>query len=130
MRNIADELQAVESAGKETDCDISRRIECFASIFETICEYEDWRLPLSSMLQPVPFQERVLAHPAFAKYFESVMRLISMDARCDVHYTVMPLREGRDGWFHLFCPGGLSCNDEGDVYALMVCFKRDRRDRF
>jgi hypothetical protein len=50
-----------------------------------------------------------------------------MDARCDVHYTVMPLREGRDGWFHLFCPGASSCNDEGDVYALMVKTNKNLR---
>ena len=46
---------------------------------------------------------------------------ISIDTRCDVHQTVLGIREGKEGWFDLYCPGGVACDDDGELYSVMVC---------
>ena len=28
----------------------------------------------------------------------------------------------KEGWFHLFCPGGIACDDEGELYSIMVSY--------
>ena len=50
-----------------------------------------------------------------------------MDKRCEVHQSVLGIREGKEGWFHLFCPGGIACEDEGDLFALMVSLLNNSR---
>ena len=45
---------------------------------------------------------------------------IVSDSRCDVHQTVLGIREGKEGWFHLYCPGGIACDDDGELYGVMV----------
>ena len=45
---------------------------------------------------------------------------LSTDQRCEVHQTLLGVREGREGWFHLYCPGGIACDDEGQLYGVMV----------
>ena len=45
---------------------------------------------------------------------------IGTDNRCDVHQMILGIREKKDGWFHLYCPGGIACDDEGEVYGEMV----------
>ena len=47
---------------------------------------------------------------------------IVSDARCEVHVTVLGIREGKEGWFHLYCPGGIACDDDGELYGVMVIF--------
>ena len=37
-----------------------------------------------------------------------------------VHQTVLPVREGKDGWIDLFCPGGICCTDDGEFFSKMV----------
>ena len=37
-----------------------------------------------------------------------------------VHQTVLPVREGKDGWIDLFCPGGVCCSDDGEFFSRMV----------
>jgi len=49
------------------------------------------------------------------------LRNISIDSRCDVHQTVLGIREGKEGWFDLYCPGGVACDDDGELYSIMVC---------
>jgi len=49
------------------------------------------------------------------------LRNISVDTRCDVHQTVLGIREGKEGWFDLYCPGGVACDDDGELYSVMVC---------
>lgn len=46
----------------------SERLECFASVFDILSQYDDWRLLLSSVLQPVPFPDTVLTDPIFIKF--------------------------------------------------------------
>lgn len=43
-----------------------------------------------------------------------------MDHRCEVHQCLLGIREGKEGWFHLYCPGGIACEDEGELYGMMV----------
>ena len=45
---------------------------------------------------------------------------IGMDVRCDVHQTILGIREGKEGWFHLYCPGGIACDDEGELFGRIV----------
>ena len=45
---------------------------------------------------------------------------IVSDTRCEVHQTVLGIREGKEGWFHLYCPGGIACDDDGELYGVMV----------
>ena len=49
---------------------------------------------------------------------------IMNDARCEVHQAVLGIRSNKEGWFHLYCPGGIACDDEGDLYAIMVSNKK------
>ena len=28
----------------------------------------------------------------------------------------------KEGWFRLFCPGGIACDDEGELYSIMVSY--------
>ena len=42
------------------------------------------------------------------------------DHRCEVHQTVLGLREGKEGWFEMFCLGGIACDDDGEMFSLMV----------
>jgi hypothetical protein len=42
------------------------------------------------------------------------------DTRCEVHQTVLGLREGKEGWFEMFCLGGIACDDDGEMFSLMV----------
>ena len=30
------------------------------------------------------------------------------------------MREGKDGWIDLFCPGGVCCTDDGEFFSRMV----------
>ena len=42
------------------------------------------------------------------------------DARCEVHQTVLGIREGKEGWFEMFCLGGIACDDDGEMFSVMV----------
>ena len=39
-----------------------------------------------------------------------------------MHLTLLGIREGKEGWFEIFAPGGMSCNDNGELFASMVFF--------
>ena len=51
---------------------------------------------------------------------KTTIQHIADDARCDVHQTILGIRDGKEGWFHLYCPGGIACDDEGHLYGIMV----------
>jgi catabolite regulation protein CreA len=42
------------------------------------------------------------------------------DSRCEVHQTLLGIREGKEGWFEIFCQGGISCDDDGELFSIMV----------
>jgi len=58
------------------------------------------------------------------RHIKPTLRNISIDSRCDVHQTVLGIREGKEGWFDLYCPGGVACDDDGELYSIMVCTKQ------
>jgi len=37
-----------------------------------------------------------------------------------VHQSILPVRRGKDGWIDIFCPGGVSCFDEGHFFSHVV----------
>jgi hypothetical protein len=45
---------------------------------------------------------------------------VGNDPRCDVHQTVLGIRDGKEGWFHLYCPGGIACDDDGSLFSVIV----------
>ena len=50
----------------------------------------------------------------------SVLTSISSDERCSIHQTVLGIRENKEGWFDLYCPGEIACDDDGELYGIMV----------
>lgn len=48
------------------------------------------------------------------------MENFANDSRCEVHQALLGIREGKEGWFEIFCPGGISCDDEGELFSTMV----------
>ncbi|XP_050397029.1 C-Maf-inducing protein isoform X1 [Patella vulgata] len=96
------------------------RLMCYGAILETASEYEDWRCVLGSLLQPIPFPDDAIADQDFTSSMKPVIGNIAKDSNCDVHQTVLGIREGKEGWFHLYCPGGIACDDEGELWGNML----------
>ncbi|RWS08653.1 C-Maf-inducing protein-like protein, partial [Dinothrombium tinctorium] len=94
-------------------------------------KFEDWRPLFSQLLQPIPFPDLALADENFTSPFKTVIKNIALDARCDVHQMILGIREEKEGWFHVFCPGNIACDDDGDLWSLMClgpCMLRALRD--
>lgn len=49
-----------------------------------------------------------------------VLHGIADDVNCDIHRTVLGVRDDRDGWFDYYCPGGSANSDDGQLYILML----------
>lgn len=49
-----------------------------------------------------------------------VLANIVSDERCDVHLMVLGIRDEKEGWLHLYCPGGVACEDDGELWSKMV----------
>ncbi|CAB1313913.1 unnamed protein product, partial [Coregonus sp. 'balchen'] len=46
---------------------------------------------------------------------------IQLPAQADrVHSCLLSVRSGKDGWFQLYSPGGVACDDDGELFASMV----------
>ncbi|XP_014679731.1 PREDICTED: C-Maf-inducing protein-like, partial [Priapulus caudatus] len=99
--------------------DLEEKVQCFAAIFSTMCVFEDWRPGLGSLLQPIPFPDEALSHDKLLAYLRDVTAQLAADPRCAVHLSLLGIRENKEGWFQLFCPGGLCANDEGDTFLAM-----------
>ncbi|XP_022253248.1 C-Maf-inducing protein-like isoform X2 [Limulus polyphemus] len=105
---------------------------CFLTIFQTIVSFEDWRPGLAQLLQPIPFPHDALAYAQFTKNFKLVIESICKDPRCEVHLALLGIRDDKDGWFQLYCPGSIACDDEGDLWSLILkqflecCCRRKR----
>lgn len=88
------------------------------------------------LLQSIPFPDEALTHDRFIEYvdfpskaivvdrasriFKNVVKNVVDDSRCEVHQTVLGIREGKEGWFEMFCLGGIACDDDGEMFSLMV----------
>uniref|UniRef100_A0A3Q2D4G8 C-Maf inducing protein n=1 Tax=Cyprinodon variegatus TaxID=28743 RepID=A0A3Q2D4G8_CYPVA len=88
-----------------------RVLGCFALILKMLSDYDDWRPALASLLQPIPFPKEEL------KY---VIQRFAEDPRQEVHSCLLSVRSGKDGWFQLYSPGGVACDDDGELFASMV----------
>ncbi|KAL3859122.1 hypothetical protein ACJMK2_009354 [Sinanodonta woodiana] len=109
-----------------------RKLLGYISMMETMASYHDWRFVLGSLLQPIPFPTDAIAHELFTSKMNAVIREIAADGHCDVHQTILSIREGKEGWFHLYCPGNIGCDDEGELWGIMLktligcCCRRKR----
>lgn len=43
-----------------------------------------------------------------------------LDVLFQVHSCLLSVRSGKDGWFQLYSPGGVACDDDGELFASMV----------
>uniref|UniRef100_A0A8C4RC17 C-Maf inducing protein n=1 Tax=Eptatretus burgeri TaxID=7764 RepID=A0A8C4RC17_EPTBU len=93
---------------------------CYVQILKTLSDYEDWRPALASLLQPIPFPHEALAHRKFTKELKYVIKHFAEDPRQEVHSCLFSVRAGKDGWFQLYSPGGIACDDDGELFASMV----------
>ncbi|CAF5037063.1 unnamed protein product, partial [Rotaria magnacalcarata] len=94
--------------------------------------FDDWRPQLGLLLQSIPFPNEALTHDHFIGIFKNVVKNVVDDPRCEVHQTVLGIREGKDGWFEIFCLGSIACDDDGEMYShilgkLISCCCRKKR---
>ncbi|XP_076370936.1 C-Maf-inducing protein-like isoform X3 [Tachypleus tridentatus] len=94
------------------------RHQCFLAVFQTIASFEDWRLGLAKLLQPIPFHPDALKCRQFTKNFQPVIEEICKDSRCEVHITLLGIRDGKDGWFEIYSPRG--DDDDGELWSLIL----------
>ncbi|XP_069494525.1 C-Maf-inducing protein isoform X4 [Ambystoma mexicanum] len=97
-----------------------RVLGCFVEILKMLSDYDDWRPALASLLQPIPFPKEALAHEQFTKDLKYVIQRFAEDPRQEVHSCLLSVRAGKDGWFQLYSPGGVACDDDGELFASMV----------
>ncbi|KAG1665382.1 C-Maf-inducing protein [Nymphon striatum] len=88
-----------------------QRLECIVIMFEKMISYDDWRPALAQLLQPIPFPDRKM---------KSLIRRLGTDPQCDVHLMVLGVRDKKEGWFHLYCLGGIACDDDGQLFTDML----------
>uniref|UniRef100_A0A4X2LH73 C-Maf-inducing protein n=1 Tax=Vombatus ursinus TaxID=29139 RepID=A0A4X2LH73_VOMUR len=97
-----------------------RILGCYVEILKILSDYDDWRPALASLLQPIPFPKEALAHEKFTKELKYVIQRFAEDPRQEVHSCLLSVRTGKDGWFQLYSPGGVACDDDGELFASMV----------
>ncbi|XP_064414717.1 C-Maf-inducing protein isoform X1 [Latimeria chalumnae] len=97
-----------------------RVLGCYVEILKMLSNYDDWRPALASLLQPIPFPKEALAHEKFTKELKYVIQQFAEDPRQEVHSCLLSVRAGKDGWFQLYSPGGVACDDDGELFASMV----------
>ncbi|CAH7055949.1 Cmip [Phodopus roborovskii] len=97
-----------------------RTLGCHVEILKLLSDYDDWRPSLASLLQPIPFPKEALAHEKFTKELKYVIQRFAEDPRQEVHSCLLSVRAGKDGWFQLYSPGGVACDDDGELFASMV----------
>ncbi|CAI9599578.1 unnamed protein product, partial [Staurois parvus] len=97
-----------------------RVLSCYVEILKMLSNYDDWRPALASLLQPIPFPKEALAHETFTKELKYVIQRFAEDPRQEVHSCLLSVRAGKDGWFQLYSPGGVACDDDGELFASMV----------
>uniref|UniRef100_A0A8V5GSQ6 C-Maf-inducing protein PH domain-containing protein n=1 Tax=Melopsittacus undulatus TaxID=13146 RepID=A0A8V5GSQ6_MELUD len=104
----------------ELSAQADRILGCYVEILKMLSNYDDWRPALASLLQPIPFPKEALAHKKFTKELKYVIQRFAEDLRQEVHSCLLSVRAGKDGWFQLYSPGGVACDDDGELFASMV----------
>ncbi len=54
------------------------------------------------------------------RILKKVVKSFAEDTRCEVHRTVLAIREGKTGWLDIFFLGGIACGDDGEIVSSMV----------
>ncbi|XP_068595367.1 C-Maf-inducing protein [Brachionichthys hirsutus] len=111
---------AVNTLSIQLPSQADRVLGCFALILKMLSDYDDWRPALASLLQPIPFPKEALAHAKFTRELKYVIQRFAEDPRQEVHSCLLSVRSGKDGWFQLYSPGGVACDDDGELFASMV----------
>ncbi|UJR36212.1 hypothetical protein I4U23_028944 [Adineta vaga] len=93
------------------------QLVCYTKMLQTMSSFDDWRPHLGLLLQSIPFPDEALTHD---RIFKNVVKHFIEDSRCEVHQTVLGIREGKEGWFEMFCLGGIACDDDGEMFSLML----------
>ncbi|CAF4054535.1 unnamed protein product [Rotaria magnacalcarata] len=96
------------------------QLVCYAKILQRISTFYDWRLHLALVLQSVPFPYLALGHASFMKILKNVVKSFAADTRCEVHRTMLAIRENQKGWLDIFCLGGIFCDDDDDGEMLSL----------
>ncbi|CAG5134304.1 unnamed protein product [Candidula unifasciata] len=96
------------------------KLLCYVSMMEVMSEFDDWRYVLGSLLQPIPFPDDAITDSLFTSRMKVTIHNVSSDESCGVHQTLLGIREGKEGWFHLYCPGGIACDDDGQLWGVML----------
>lgn len=51
---------------------------------------------------------------------ECIVNVYACVCLSQVHSCLLSVRSGKDGWFQLYSPGGVACDDDGELFASMV----------
>ncbi|MEQ2196379.1 hypothetical protein XENOCAPTIV_023254, partial [Xenoophorus captivus] len=103
-----------------------RVLGCFALILKMLSDYDDWRPALASLLQPIPFPKEDCLPVDLMQFFYFSACVSGEDhinmclCGLQVHSCLLSVRSGKDGWFQLYSPGGVACDDDGELFASMV----------
>lgn len=62
----------------------------------------------------------ILCYFSLNRIFKNVIKNIVDDPRCEVHQTVLGIRDGKDGWLEMFCLGNIACDDNGETFSHIV----------
>ncbi|CAF3225874.1 unnamed protein product [Rotaria socialis] len=108
------------------------QLVCYTTMLQTMSTFDDWRPQLGLLLQSIPFPNEALTNDQFIEIFKNVVKNIVDDPRCEVHQTVLGIREGKNGWFEISCLGSIACDDDGEMYShilskLISCCCRKKR---
>ncbi|XP_037085036.1 C-Maf-inducing protein-like [Pollicipes pollicipes] len=117
-RRPADDQNALGLATDQTKA--HEHLDLFLNVVGFVSECDDWRPGLALLLQPIPFPETAVSHPAFVRSLAPVLKRIGSDPRCEVHKMVLATREEKDGWLDVVCPSSASCPDDGQLWAGML----------
>ncbi|XP_071959253.1 C-Maf-inducing protein-like isoform X2 [Antedon mediterranea] len=131
---LTNEMNMEDSDSSSDDGSLQQedKLICFLTLLKATADYEDWLPNLSGMLLPIPVPKASLSDSRLTKNFEYIMRKFVQDSRCEVHTAVCAVRDGKPGWLDLYCPGGLACTDDGQLFTEMLerliacCCRRKR----
>uniref|UniRef100_A0A665VA92 C-Maf-inducing protein n=1 Tax=Echeneis naucrates TaxID=173247 RepID=A0A665VA92_ECHNA len=112
---------AVNTLSIQLPAQADRVLGCFALILKMLSDYDDWRPALASLLQPIPFPKEELKY-VIQRFAEDPRQEVTncMCMPVHVHSCLLSVRSGKDGWFQLYSPGGVACDDDGELFASMV----------
>ncbi|OAF64500.1 hypothetical protein A3Q56_07784, partial [Intoshia linei] len=67
----------------------------YMTIINNLVEYDDWKLQLSAVLQPIPFPIVACTHCLFLRKLSPIVIEIASDVHCSIHQTILPIRKNK-----------------------------------